>query len=92
MKKSVSLFIVASLLVFSGIALAADKPAGQRLKFEDCDKNNKGSLTFEEAKACWPNLDRKTFDAIDANQDGTITKEKLKANRERHAKAGQKME
>ena len=102
MKKFTSFFIVAFLLLSFGAALAADKavdgkgcpenPHKQRLKFEDCDKNNKGFLTFEEAQACWPNLDRKTFDAIDTNKDGKLTKEKLKANRERYAKGGQKRE
>jgi Ca2+-binding EF-hand superfamily protein len=102
MQKFISSLIVTSLLFSFGTALAADKtvdgkgrtenPHKSRLKFDDCDKSNKGFLTFEEAQACWPNLDRKTFDAIDTNKDGKITKEKLKANRERHAKAGQKME
>ena len=87
MKKRIAFLAVVSLLLSFGTALASP-----RLKFEDCDKDNKGFLTFEEAQACWPNLDRKTFDAIDTNKDGKITKKKLKANRERHAKARQKME
>ena len=69
-----------------------EKTHKQRLKFEDCDKSNKGFLTFEEAQACWPNLDRKTFDALDTNKDGKLTKEKLKANRERYGKKGQQKE
>ena len=102
MKKLISFFIVTFLLISFGTALAAGKnrdgqgcpenPHKSRLKFEDCDKDNKGFLTFEEAQACWPNLDRKTFDAIDTNNEGKITKEKLKANREKYAKAGQKKE
>jgi len=102
MKKSIVFLIVVSLLLSFGTALAAVKTVdGQgcpekaykpRLKFEDCDKDNKGFLTFEEAQACWPNLDKKTFDAIDTNKDGKLTKEKLKANRERYGKAGQKKE
>jgi len=102
MKKLIAFFIAASLIVSFGTALAADKTVDghgcaekshkQRLKFEDCDKSNKGFLTFEEAQACWPNLDRKTFDALDTNKDGKLTKEKLKANRERYGKKGQKKE
>ena len=102
MKKFLSFFVVAFLLLSFGIALATDKtvagqgcvekPHKQRLKFEDCDKDNKGFLTFEEAQACWPNLDRQTFDAIDTNKDGKLTKEKLKANREKYARTGQKKE
>ena len=96
MKKFISLFIVASLFLVSGTALAADKtPADQggaekakrqksdkpRLKFEDCDKGNTGALTFEEAQACFPRMSRERFDAIDKNKDGKITKEELKAHR-----------
>jgi Ca2+-binding EF-hand superfamily protein len=95
MKKFISLCIVASLIVFSGTALAADKPVSDqgsvekgkrqksdkpRLKFEDCDKGNTGALTFEEAQACFPRMSQKRFDAIDTNQDGKITKEELKAS------------
>ena len=103
MKKIISLFVVAFLLSLSAAASAADKSAADqgcaekgkhhksdkpRLKFEDCDKNNTGALTFEEAQACWPRLNRETFDVIDTNKDGKITKQELKENRERHAKAG----
>jgi len=95
MKKCISLCIVVSLLVLSGIALAADNAVvGQdgvekgkrhksdkpRLKFEDCDKNHTGALTFEEAQTCFPRMSRERFDAIDANKDGKITKEEIKAH------------
>ena len=96
MKKCISLLIVVSLLVLSGAALAADnttssqsgvekgaqhKSGKPRVKFEDCDKGNKGFLTFEEAQACFPKMKREKFDAIDANKDGRITKEELKVYR-----------
>ena len=97
MKKMFFLFLLSFLLVSFGAALAADKaPEGKgcgevkahkhHIKFDDCDKGQTGALTFEEAHACWPRLDRKTFDAIDTNKDGKITKQELKENRERHAK------
>ena len=94
MKKFIALFIVVSLIVLSGTALATDKTLVDqggaekgkrhksnkpRLKFEDCDKGNTGALTFEEAQTCFPRMSRKKFDAIDTNQDGKITKEELKA-------------
>jgi len=94
MKKIIAFFILASLIVLSGTALATDKaldgqggvekgkrhkPDKPRLKFEDCDKENTGFLTFEEAQTCFPRMSRKKFDAIDTNKDGKITKEELKA-------------
>ena len=96
MKKFFSLFLVVSLFVLSGTALGADKSVTDqggvekgkryksdkpRLKFEDCDKGNTGALTFEEAQTCFPRMSRGKFDAIDANKDGKITKEELKAHR-----------
>ena len=105
MKKFISLFIVASLLLSFGSAPAADKTVAdqraaaksgkQRLKFDDCDKGNTGALTFEEAQGCWPRLDKKKFDAIDTNKDGKITKKELKEHRKRagaHKKARHKTE
>ena len=95
MKKCIVLLIVVSLFALSGAALAADKtvdgqggvekgkrhnPDKPRFKFEDCDKENKGSLTFEEMQACSPRMSKKRFDAIDANKDGKITKEEYKAH------------
>ena len=95
MKKIISLFVVAFLLSLSVAALAADKSVSDkpRLKFEDCDNGSKGFLTFEEAQTCFPRMKRKTFDAIDTNKDGRITKAELRAYRAarkkaREAKAG----
>jgi len=96
MKKFICLFIAASLIVLPGAALATDKTVadqnttekGKRrkssehhLKFEDCDKENKGALTFEEAQTCFPRMSREKFDAIDTNKDGAITKAEIKAHR-----------
>ena len=78
------------LLLLSGIALADDtvssrehreKSGKPRITFADCDKGNTGALTFEEAQACWPKMNKKKFNAIDANKDGRITKQEIKAHR-----------
>ena len=90
MKNCISLFIVASCLLFAGIALAGDTVSSQgrmaksskpHMKFEDCDRGNAGALTFEEAQACWPKMSKKRFNAIDADKDGKITKKEIKAHR-----------
>lgn len=94
MKKLASALIVMSLFL-SGTALAANKPAAHngtenakhqkaakaRAKFDDCDKEKVGSLSFDEAKQCFPRITKEKFDAIDANKDGRISKEELKAHR-----------
>ena len=90
MKSFISFFIVASFFIFAGIAPADDTVASRgrmaksgktHMKFEDCDRGNAGALTFEEAQACWPKMNRKRFNAIDADKDGKITKKELKAHR-----------
>jgi hypothetical protein len=87
MKSFISLFIVASLLVFSGISQASDAVSRKpRVKFEACDKDNKGALTLVEAQACWPNMSEKKFDAIDADKDGKITEKEFKAKKKKRAK------
>jgi len=101
MKKIISFFIVALLLSIGTVmitdktavgqgcpAKSGAKPGKSFLRFDDCDKGNTGALTFKEAQACWPNLDRKTFDAIDTDKNDKITKQELKENRERYAKTG----
>lgn len=89
MKKLASALIVMSLLL-SGTALAANKSAVHNgtqkaakahSKFDDCDKEKVGSLSFDEAKQCFPRITKDKFDAIDANKDGRISKEELKAHR-----------
>ena len=94
MKKLASALIVLSLFL-SGTALAADdspaaplpenakhrKGVKARMKFEDCDKDKAGALTFEQVQECFPRMTRERFDAIDANKDGKITKEEIKAHR-----------
>ena len=99
MKKLASALIVMSLLL-AGTALAADSPAAhngtqttkqhkgkKRAKFEDCDKDNSGSLNWDEAHACFPRMTKEKFDAIDANKDGVLTKEEIKAYRGAHKKS-----
>jgi Ca2+-binding EF-hand superfamily protein len=82
MKKLASALIILALFL-SGTALAQPSAdgKGKRKTFESCDKNNVGSLSFEEAKECYRRMSRAKFDAIDADNDGRITKDELKAHR-----------
>ena len=82
MKKLASALIILALFL-SGTALAKPSADGKakRMTFEACDKNNVGSLSFDEAKECYPRLSKAKFDAIDADSDGRITKKELKAHR-----------
>jgi Ca2+-binding EF-hand superfamily protein len=98
MKKLVCL-LFATALFLPAAALAGPKNGqdagnarqhkGQRVKFEDCDKDQTGSLDFAEAQQCYRKMTRARFDAIDANKDGAITKDEMKAARAAHKK-GQK--
>ena len=93
MKILTYLCIFIALFLLSGTADAKrNKQSGtgnakQHQKFEDCDKRQTGALTFEEAKECFPGMTQKRFEAIDANKDGTITKEELKTYRAARKKA-----
>ena len=99
MKKLASALIIMSLLM-AGTALAAGNSAAHngtqtskqhkgkaRAKFENCDKDNSGSLNWDEAHACFPRMTKEKFDAIDANKDGVLTKEEIKAYRGAHQKS-----
>lgn len=100
MKKLASA-LIAMFLLLSGTALAAEdspavhngtknakrqKAAKTRMKFDDCDKEKVGSLSFEEAGQCFPRMTKEKFDAIDANKDGRISKEEIKARRDARKK------
>ena len=101
MKKLASALIIMSLLM-AGTALAAGNSAAHngtqtskqhkgkaRAKFENCDKDNSGSLNWDEAHSCFPRMTKEKFDGIDANKDGAITKEEMKAYRNAHKKSRQ---
>ena len=83
MKKLASALIIMSLLM-AGTALAAGNSAAHngtqtskqhkgkaRAKFENCDKDNSGSLNWDEAHACFPRMTREKFDAMDASEHST---------------------
>ena len=53
-----------------------------RPRFEDCDKNNDGTLTLEEFLACCPRGGEKIFASMDADKDGKITREEWRTFRE----------
>ncbi|MBL8522205.1 MAG: hypothetical protein JNN20_00815 [Betaproteobacteria bacterium] len=55
--------------------------AHERLKA--ADKNGDGKISREEANASMPRL-AKNFDAIDANKDGFVTKEEMRAFHEKN--------
>lgn len=75
----------AALLASHGFA--ADQP-GARLEaaFKKADTDNDGTLTKAEAKTM-PRV-AKNFDAIDADKDGTVSLDEIRASMKR---AGQKM-
>lgn len=51
-------------------------------RFEECDKNNDKTLSFEEFSACFPRDAEKRFASIDTNKDGKITREEMNAFRD----------
>jgi hypothetical protein len=69
-----------------GSATHQKREKKHRPKFAECDAGNKGHLTWDEAKTCFPRMSREKFDAVDANKDGGITREELKAYRAAHKK------
>ena len=91
--KKVSIAIITALVgvgigasaVFAEVP--ADQPKGDRAvkmqeRWKAADKNGDGKLSREEAAAL-PRI-AKHFDEIDANKDGFITPEELKAFHEKH--------
>ena len=96
MKKATALL---ALMVFmmTGTAFAAgttnatkgagttnsSKSEAKAPKFEECDKDKDDALTLEEFTACYPHMAEK-FAAMDANSDGKVTKDEVKAYRAEH--------
>ena len=60
------------------------RAAHMQERLKAADKNGDGKISREEAAASLPKL-AKHFDKIDANKDGYITKEEIKAWHDRHA-------
>ena len=79
MLKKMAFFIIASF-VLSTFAQAQDSEKVKQLqeKFNLADKNADGKLSLEEAKEGMPRVAR-AFDKIDAQKDGYVTLEQIKA-------------
>ena len=60
------------------------RAAHMQERLKAADKNGDGKISREEAVASLPKL-AKRFDKIDANKDGFITKEEMKAWHDQHA-------
>ena len=87
-----NLALVAALLLAPAIALAATKNARLAEQFRRADADGNGMLSRAEAARAAPLL-AKQFDAIDANRDGQISPEEIRAFRragrgERKARGG----
>ena len=89
--------LIAALLLAPAIALAATKNARLAEQFRRADADGNGMLSRAEAERAAPLL-AKQFDAIDANRDGQISPEEIRAVRRagrgsaRGAQAGAKFE
>jgi Ca2+-binding EF-hand superfamily protein len=67
--------IPAILLIASASAYAQQMPSPEQI-MKECDKNNDGVVTREEAKGHELEM---FFDLVDSNSDGKVTIEELKA-------------
>lgn len=68
----------------------ADKQGKKKKKvpsFEECDKNKDGVLSLEEALACYHPKVSRQFARMDADKDGNISKDELKAYKAARKKA-----
>lgn len=54
----------------------------KRPKFEECDKDRDGALNLEEYLACFKRGTEESFAAIDADKDGKLGKDELRAHHE----------
>ena len=78
--------LIAVMLAATSSAFAeapADAPKGDRAhkmheRMKAADKDGDGKISREEANASLPRL-AKHFDEIDANKDGFVTREEMKA-------------
>ena len=85
--------VIASLFAASTASIAfaetpADVSKGERAhkmheRMKAADNNADGKISREEANASLPRI-AKNFDAIDADKDGLVTKDEMRAFREKN--------
>lgn len=70
-----------SLVVSKGSLTLAAESVKELLisQFESADTNKDGMLSFEEASAACPSIDREIFELLDSNSDGFISKDELES-------------
>ena len=88
-------FFSCLLLVFSLSlplwARAADAPPPDSRadeRFRSMDTGDKGFISFEDFQKRFPTMQRSAFDAIDADGDGTISREEWRVFFQRHGTMG----
>ena len=63
---------IAGLILAASLILAQEE-SPNRDYFDDADSDANEVLTFDEIRAVLPKLSRETFDAADADHDGTLS-------------------
>lgn len=95
--KKLSICIALAALLIAGAAHAAPatdaptpgdrpmkhegKPTKKRPTFKECDKDNDKALSLEEFRVCYPKAEKR-FAAMDADKDGKVTPDEMKAYRQ----------
>ena len=78
--------LIASATLTAPTAFAVDQPGGKlQAAFKKADTDNDGTLTKVEAKSM-PRV-AKHFDAIDADKDGTVSLDEIRASMKKAGKA-----
>lgn len=85
--------LIAALFLVPALGFAADNPAapkGERGSyFKKADADGNGALSRAEVEKSLPRLAKK-FDRIDANKDGQLSRDELKAAKKMHKHAHRK--
>lgn len=90
MKKLATIIALAALFA-TGATFTADdaqakdkkgsrhKREGKRPNFAQCDKDGDNVLSISEFAACYPRLGESRFKEIDANNDGMVSRDEMRA-------------